>query len=117
MGTDTQYTTPIGPAPSRELEHGTAIVPVGAFIRPDGWRGLGARLDRGDEPHPTWAGSQYRIPISRSGPVRDFPVNIEITGRSVTYRDGMAMMRCRVEWVRDGEPSDFDGAWVEVHIL
>ena len=116
--TSSTYTTPVGDQPAKNVRGGLACTRIGHLLRPDGWGGFGTRLERGDEPIPgTWAGSQYRVPISPTGPVVDYPINIELTSRTVAYRDGVPMMRCRVEWIRDGEPSDFDGAWVQVDIL
>jgi len=89
---------------------------VGDFIEPDEWP-IGSNLEEDDGfKDSSFAGCQFRLPTNRCLGQDDKPiklaVNIKITGkpRSVAY--GRYKSRCKIEFVGDGEPSIFSGAWL-----
>lgn len=80
------------------------------YIKPDGWR-IGERLqsDCGykDDSFP---GCQYRLPADNGN--YSLAVNIKITGRQVQYHFTKDRIRCKIEFVGDGEESTFTGGWL-----
>lgn len=86
---------------------------VGDYLVPDTWpNGIGALLTVGHEPIGApwnYGGSPFCIQGQHSAS----PINVTITGRLVNYRKfGRPAMRCRIEWLQDGEPSDFSHGWI-----
>ena len=82
---------------------------VGSCIRPDGWN-FGGRLISSD-----WDKAQFRLPrpAAFSGdPIQSLGVNIVVTGRTVQRRECGFWVRVRIEFVGDGEPSEFTGGWM-----
>ncbi len=86
---------------------------IGDYVVPDGWpNGIGGLLLAGHEPIGApwnYAGSSFCI----QGQHIASPINVTITGRLVNYgRFRQPAMRCRIEWLRDGEPSEFSLGWI-----
>jgi hypothetical protein len=52
-------------------------------------------------------GCQFRIQMFDS----NVAVNVKITGKTPTRRNGSLWYRVKVEFVGDGEPSTFSGGW------
>lgn len=85
---------------------------LGDMIKPDGWH-LGELLLIGDEPMSGWKGCQFRVKTYNSAFVYPYgmPVNVEITGNA-KYKSGATVSRCRIEFVKDGEPSEYSGGYI-----
>lgn len=88
---------------------------TGMYIKPNGWS-IGNHLMKDkytpgykDESFP---GCQFRLE-SVGGPLA---INVRVTGRKIQYTKGLdshvPRVRAEVEWVHDGEPSTFSGAWL-----
>ncbi len=84
-------------------------------IQPDGWGYNFETLTKADDfKDSSFPGCQYRLQ-SCGG---DLAVNVKITGRkshdisSLDYTHTWYKTRVKIEYVGDGEPSTFDGAWV-----
>lgn len=98
----------------QEQEHFKQRTEVGidSYVVPDGWSnrhgGFGSRLIEDDT-----GLAAFRLPSS-CYPDLAYPVNVTVTGRSIRRRQGGLMVRVRIEWVHDGEPSTFDRGWMGV---
>lgn len=86
-------------------------------IKVDSWTPWWATLNPGDEYiDESYPGSQFVINDRPHG--ERIPVNVSITGR--TFRSGVSydpndkFIRCKVEFVKDGEESVFGYGFVEV---
>lgn len=90
---------------------------IGSYVQPDAWK-HGEKLVASD-----WDQAQFRIPtgiraggaftMTPSGYV-EIAINVEVTGRTwqrAPYT-GTLRVRCRIEFVGDGEPSSFSGGWL-----
>jgi hypothetical protein len=78
---------------------------IGDYLIPDGWHGIGENLLPGDAPvDASYPGCQFRMPVAVL--LKLWPVNITITGRKP---DRNGLFRCKIEWVHDGEASEFSG--------
>lgn len=76
---------------------------TGDFLKPDEWP-VGERLHPDDGySDSSFPGCEFRLPGSNGYMLA---VNVKITGRKIR-RNGS--IRCRVEFVGDGEPSVFSG--------
>jgi len=85
---------------------------VGSYVIPDGWN-VGDVLLKGDEPvDASYQGSQFRV-LTRQPVIPSLPVNVELTGRTLQRRGGLLMIRCQIEFVKDGEPSEFVSGWMQ----
>ena len=85
----------------------TAI--VGSWIQLDDRATWGGLLP-GDEPVDSgYAGADFRLD---SVCVGTRPVNVFVTGRTVQTRGGSDMIRVKVEFVGDCEPSTFAKGWL-----
>jgi hypothetical protein len=84
---------------------------IGDYVIPDGWpNGIGGLLETGmayvDE---SFLGSPFCI----KGQFQASPIRVDITGRTVNYRKfSRPAMRCKIEWIKDGEPSDHSHGWI-----
>ncbi len=76
---------------------------AGRLVRPDGWS-WAMPLTVSE-----WEGADFRINSARYADVSR-AVNVKVTGRTV--RNGM--VRVSLEWVGDGEPSEFTGGFMQV---
>ena len=94
-------------------DKGRHIPEVGDYIALDN-RPPGVYLLEGDEPvGESYAGSQFRLPLTNDGPIKSVAVNVTVTGRRHYWMgNGKSRTRCNVEFVGDGEPSTYVGAWV-----
>lgn len=85
-------------------------VKVGSEVLPEKWNGLFRKLEVSE-----WEGANFRIPTGSNGPIQSLAVNVTITGRKIVHKPfGGRWIRCKVEFVGDGEPSTFSGAWMRV---
>jgi len=91
-----------------------ATVEPGCTIQLDGWVAHG-RLQEGDAPvDGAFPGCQFRVDVGREVGI---PVNVVLTGRVARFDAPIpGSMRCRVEIVHDGEPSEFVNGWVAVQL-
>lgn len=80
---------------------------VGSYVEPDGWRFGGRLLPE------TWEAASFRLPTGLTT-VTSLAVNVKVTGTMYRYRRGSRWVRVKVEFVGDGEPSRFRGAWMKV---
>ena len=86
---------------------------TGKFIEPDGWN-IGENL-KGDDGYKDseFPGCEYRLP---AGYGYQLAVNVKVTGRTSHYYGGLGTSiyrtRVKIEFVGDGEPSTFTGAWL-----
>lgn len=60
-----------------------------------------------------YPGCEFRFPRYCTV-VPSVAINIRITGRKIIWRQGENMIRIRIEWVGDCEPSTFSGGWLVV---
>lgn len=70
----------------------------------DGWD----IFSRGLKPS-EWEKAQFRLE-SRTG--LWLAVNITLTGRTIQKKNGQSVVKCKIEFVGDGEPSTFNSGWV-----
>ena len=94
-------------------DRGRHIMEVGDCICLDN-RPPSVCLLEGDAPvEDDYPGCQFRLPLTNGGPIKSVAVNVTVTGRR-HYRmgNGKSRSRCNVEFVGDGEPSTYVGAWV-----
>ena len=61
----------------------------------------------------SFPGCQFRIPMYNNR--FKVAVNVQVTGKTPTKRNGAYWFRCKVEFVGDGEPSQFSGGWIILH--
>ena len=80
-------------------------IQVGDYLAPEGWDGLGGLLQAGhDAVGESYPGSSFTV--ETMGTHRTYPVNLTITGRSLTYRKfSKPAKRVKIEWIHDGEPN------------
>ena len=88
-------------------------IKVGDYVCPDGWGGWGEGLQEDDGfKDGSFPGCQFRLRL-RCHPCYPLAVNIKITSRKANYRQGnYGWYRCKIEFVGDGEPSQFSGGWI-----
>ena len=84
---------------------------VGHYLEPDEWR-IGSVLepDNGYKDS-SFPGCQFRI-RNEDHPHVTFAINLKITGKPRHYSTSNYRSRCKIEFVRDGEPSQFAGGWL-----
>ena len=103
--------------PTSKTIDGREITPeVGSYVILDS-KNIGEQLLPGEDYVDSgFAGCQFRWPnpIQEWRTSRAIAVNVEITGRTIQYRDGGRYVRVRIEWVGDCEPSTFSGGWLAV---
>jgi hypothetical protein len=81
---------------------------VGRYVEPDGW-GIGSCLKPSD-----WSAAEFYLPTHCGGPIRCIAVNVTPTGRTLRRRFDSLLIRVRIEFVGDGEPSTFTGGLMVV---
>ena len=84
-------------------------VKLDSYIVPEGWR-FGGRLQASN-----WEAAQFYLPTNSGGPVESLAVNVQITGKTLQRRNGSSMVKVKIEFVGDGEPSTFTGGWMLVN--
>ena len=81
------------------------------YIKPDEWR-MGENLKESDGYVDTsFAGCEYRLPTWNATGY-ELAVNITVTGRKSFWNGSTYETRVRIEFVGDGEPSEFTGALI-----
>lgn len=92
----------------------TELLPaVGDRIILDG-KSISERLLPGDNFSDSgYPGCEFRYPRFCKI-IPSLAINIKITGRKIIWRQGENMVRIRIEWVGDCEPSTFSGGWLVV---
>lgn len=89
--------------------YGREVEPkVGSYLVPEQWR-FGNRLKPS-----SWDKAQFYLPTNSGGPVKEVAVNVTVTGRTLQRRTDSLYVRCKIEFVGDGEPSTFTGGWLLV---
>ena len=89
---------------------------IGLNVQPDGWAKFSwSDLQEGnDYSDSSFAGCEYRLPSQGSD--AKYAVNISITGRKShdvgSYGSPWFKTRIKIEFVGDGDPSEFDGGWI-----
>lgn len=84
---------------------------IGMFLKKDGC--FGDNLLPGDSfSDSSWPGCDFFLPVRNGGPITSIAVNVYVTGRTVQRDDGARRVRSKVEYVGDGEPSEWGGAWL-----
>ncbi len=83
-------------------------IQIGTYVTPEGWRGLGERLEEG------LAGfCDFYLPTGYQKPLQThIAVNVKITGRRPIWRQGAFWLRVKITFVGDGEPDTYTGGWV-----
>lgn len=81
-------------------------VSVGSVIKIDGWRFAEKLIPS------SWEPAQFYIPTSSGGPIKQLAVNVTITGRTWQRREGEYWVRVKIEFVGDGEPSEYTSGWM-----
>lgn len=63
-----------------------------------------------------WEAAEFRYPCwaLHAERVKGVACNVTVTGRTFKVVQGHQWIRCKVEFVGDGEPSTFVGGWVMV---
>ena len=80
---------------------------VGDFVKPDEWK-IGETLVASDGfKDATFPGCSFRMPAGAG--LYQLAVNVTVTGKNPN-RAGM--VRCRIEFVGDGDASTFAGGWI-----
>jgi hypothetical protein len=89
---------------------------VNSYVQLDGGR-LGDKLLVGDDfVDEGFAGCDFRYP----NPVREWresraiACNVHVTGRTFQFKSGYRVVRVKVEWVGDCEPSTFTSGWLYI---
>ena len=77
-------------------------IKAGTVVEPDGWSGLSNALTACE-----WEGASFRLEGRHSASA----VNVTVSGRKVRWHEDAPAVRVRIEWVREGEPSDFSHGW------
>lgn len=90
-----------------EVIDGFEVTPkLGSVIQPDEWR-LSGRLIVGDD------FSRFRL-TTNNGIVTSLPVRVEVTGRTIQYKNGERTVRVRITFLHDGEPDVTTGGFMYV---
>ncbi len=93
---------------------------VGDYLIPDGWKNGGGLLLEGDRPwDSSYHGCNFRIETGHAAPLcESLPVNLVRSGLD-HYDNGPRFKKCRVkiEWVQDGEPSEYSNGWLRHDII
>jgi hypothetical protein len=81
---------------------------VGARVVLDGLHSVTRTLRSCD----WWDGADYAWDIRNGGPIDEVAVNVYVTGRTLQWHFDEQVIRCKVEFVGDGEPSEFADGWL-----
>ena len=85
---------------------------TGMTIKPDLWDYANYLEESDGYSDSSFAGCQYRLP-SNCNQTYKLAVNIKVTGRkSHNLYHGRYRTRVRIEFVGDGEPSEFTYGWI-----
>lgn len=84
---------------------------VGSYVKPDGWM-YGTHLEAGLTCE-FWKCDFY-MPLNSGGPIKAVAANIVVTGRTVQRKAGMYMVRVRIEFVGDGDPSTYTSGYMQL---
>ena len=82
-------------------------VKVGTYVVPDGWRGMGEKLESGLDGF-----CDYYLPTHSGGPIKQVAVNVKVTGKLPRRRQDDFWARVQVTFVGDGEPNVVTGGWI-----
>ena len=87
-------------------------IQIGDWLIPDEWK-MGGEIFEGDAlVDDSYKGCEFRV----EGNYGKYPVNIIVTGRTFYKLDGLNgvnyKVRCKIEFVQDGEHSKFSGGWI-----
>lgn len=66
-----------------------------------------------------WNRAAFRFPnpIQEWREIHAIALNLSITGRTFQWRNGRHMVKLRLEWVGDGEPSTYSEGWLLVDFI
>lgn len=56
----------------------------------------------------------FYMPLNSGGPIKQVAANIVVTGRTVQRKAGMYMVRVRIEFVGDGQPSTYASGYMQL---
>jgi hypothetical protein len=59
-----------------------------------------------------WDKADFAWDVFCDGPIKELAANVYVTGRTVQWKSGCQVVRVRVEFVGDGEPSTFANGWM-----
>jgi hypothetical protein len=59
-----------------------------------------------------WDKADFAWDVFARGPIKEVAVNVYVTGRTVQWKSGCQLIRVKVEFVGDGEPSTFANGWM-----
>ena len=84
---------------------------INDYVKADGWS-YGTHLQPGDAPvDDSYLGCQFRVELCNTR--ETIPINIKVTGMPKYYRPTADYRaRIQIEFVKDGEPSDFTGGYI-----
>lgn len=91
-----------------QVDYRTVTPKVDKLVYVEGWK-FGVRLLQCE-----WDQAQFRIE-SQTG-IKP-AINITITGRTPQRYQGIDVVKCKIEFVGDGEPSTFSSGWIELDAL
>ena len=85
----------------------------GHYLQPDNWN-IGENITEADDySDSSFPGCQYRIPAGLPELGWQLAINLKISGRKSFSLDyGRYKTRVAIEWVGDGEPSEFSNGWI-----
>lgn len=88
---------------------------IGDAIKADGWPAYGAELLKaGDGPiDSNFSGCQFRVTMFNGR--YEVAINVVTTGRP-QYKQGGWQSRCKIEFIGDGEPSQYAGGTLYHHV-
>jgi hypothetical protein len=95
------------------------IPETGDTVQPDGWDTWGILTKGSDYSDTSFPGCEFYLKLDKTG--AKYAVNITLTGRGHVldiFKDAydktvkFYKRRCRVEFVHDGQPNEFSGAWI-----
>ena len=96
-----------------DLNYWTYLPAVGMTIMPDGWSEtfIYSKLVEANEIDRDVLGASFRI-ITGHEAIPTLPVNVNVTGRTARRWGGGLRTRIKIEFVKDGEPSEFSNGWI-----
>ena len=86
----------------------------GMTIYPDLWPPSGTEIIDSDEYEKWYFGYEMLRLKTYQEFIPSVAVKITITGRVIKYTSCDKRLRCRIEFLKDGEPSDFTGGWIVI---
>jgi len=79
---------------------------IGRMVKPEGWS-WHSELKGSD-----WTRAEFYLELNSFGPIREVAVNITVSGRTVQRIEGCDAVRVRIEFVGDGESSQYCSGWM-----